>query len=228
MDRRLQEGACSNSLNNRRLSRRNFEIGDCARPPPPPPPPRNDCPNDTSFLSQRPIIAAHRNAEIVAWKSAVRTRPWQNETERGREGEREKGRGERERKRRRREGGGKRRQFPVSLNKRVHSDASPSARLCVCVVCVCVHARLGATIWQSRFPDNLHPRSSIIDNGTILESVFFFLSFSFWRNASLFFPDRFQKNSFEYPHEGGERSIRIGIRDGRDGWKFFNLTWLWN
>lgn len=86
MDRRLQEEACSNSLNNRRLSRRNFEIGDCARPPPPPPPtvtatttPRNDCPNDTSFLSQRPIIAAHRNAEIVAWKSAVRTRPWQNE-----------------------------------------------------------------------------------------------------------------------------------------------------
>lgn len=191
MDRRLQEEACSNSLNNRRLSRRNFEIGDCARPPPPPPPtattttttPRNDCPNDTSFLSQRPIIAAHRNAEIVAWKSAVRTRPWQNERG-GRkiEREREKGRGERERKRRRREGGGKRRQFPVSLNKRVHSDASPSARLCVCA-CVC--ARLGATIWQPRFPDN--PRSSIIDNGTILESLF---RFSFPSGGTLpFFPD---------------------------------------
>lgn len=39
MDRRLEEEACSNSLNNRRLSRRNFEIGDCARPPPPPPQP---------------------------------------------------------------------------------------------------------------------------------------------------------------------------------------------
>lgn len=150
MDRRLEEEACSNSLNNRRLSRRNFEIGDCARPPPPPPPQPQPPPPPTTHRRETIVPTTRvfsRNGRLLRHigtqrslresPPSVRVRDRTRRREGGRKGEGEKGRGERERKRRRREGGGKRRQFPVSLNKRVHSDASPSARLCM-RVCACM------------------------------------------------------------------------------------------